>query len=47
MFEEQYIDLWKNTDFIAEKIRHLDQFVSLTPGDQIKLSIIESYPDLA
>lgn len=47
MFEEQYIDLWNNTDIIAEKIRHLDQFVSLTPADQIKLSIIESYPDLA
>jgi starvation-inducible DNA-binding protein len=43
LFELQYIDLWENTDTIAEKIRQLDQFVSLTPTDQIKLSVIESY----
>jgi len=41
MFEDQYNDLWTNVDTIAEKIRELDADVTITPQDQITLSIIE------
>jgi starvation-inducible DNA-binding protein len=41
MFEEQYNDLWLNTDTIAEKIRQLDCAVTLTPQDQITLSVVD------
>ena len=41
MFEEQYNDLWDNVDTIAEKIRELDSHVTLTPQDQISLSVID------
>ena len=41
MFEEQYQDLWENTDTIAEKVRELDSPVTLTPQDQIELSVID------
>lgn len=40
LFEKQYEDLWENTDTIAEKIRQLDSMVSLTPQDQVSLSMI-------
>lgn len=41
LFEEQYQNLWDNTDIIAEKIRELDCDVCLTPQDQQNLSIID------
>lgn len=41
LFDEQYNDLWNNTDIIAEKVRELDADVSLTPQDQMTLSVIE------
>lgn len=41
LFELQYEELWEQTDVIAEKIRQLDCNVSLTPQDQINLSVID------
>ena len=41
MFEEQYNNLWDNVDTIAEKIRQLDQPVSITPQTQLTLSIVD------
>lgn len=41
MFGEQYQDLWENVDEIAERIRQLDADVTLTPQDQMSLSVIE------
>ena len=41
MFEDQYNELWKQVDTIAEKVRELDEFITVSPMDQIKLSIIE------
>lgn len=41
LFEEHYNDLWSNTDAIAEKIRELDSDITLTPNDQISLSVID------
>lgn len=41
LFEEHYNDLWSNTDTIAEKIRELDSDITLTPNDQISLSVID------
>ena len=40
LFESQYQDLWNNVDTIAEKIRELDAFVSVTPQEQMSLSIV-------
>lgn len=42
LFEKQYEDLWENVDTIAEKIRELDSFATITPTDQQRLSIIDS-----
>jgi starvation-inducible DNA-binding protein len=42
LFEQQYEDLWENVDTIAEKIRELDSFVTLTPQEQLSLSIVSS-----
>jgi len=41
MFEDQYNDLWENVDAIAEKIRELDALITLTPQEQMSLSIID------
>jgi len=41
MFDEQYNELWEQVDIIAEKIRELDAFVTISPLDQTKLSIID------
>ena len=41
MFEAQYNELWEQVDVIAEKVRELDEFVTISPLDQTKLSIIE------
>lgn len=41
MFEDQYNNLWENTDTIAEKIRQLDARVRITPDTQKSLSIID------
>jgi starvation-inducible DNA-binding protein len=41
LFEEQYNDLWSNTDTIAEKVRELDHLITLTPSDQTSLSVID------
>lgn len=41
LFENQYQNLWENTDIIAEKIRQLDCDVCLTAQDQITCSVIE------
>jgi len=41
MFGDQYEDMWNNVDVIAEKIRQLDHDVTLTPQEQISLSIID------
>lgn len=40
LFEVQYKELYENVDVIAEKIRQLDCSVSLTPHDQLNLSLI-------
>jgi len=42
LFEDQYNNLWDNVDTIAEKVRELDNFITVTPTDQIKLSIINA-----
>jgi starvation-inducible DNA-binding protein len=42
LLEKQYEDLWENVDTIAEKIRELDSFVTLTPQEQLSLSIVSS-----
>jgi starvation-inducible DNA-binding protein len=42
LFEDQYNDLWENVDTIAEKIRELDGNPTITPQDQLSLSIIDS-----
>lgn len=41
LFEDQYNDLWSNVDTIAEKIRELDATVTLTPQEQMSLSMID------
>lgn len=41
MFEDQYNDLWENVDTIAEKVRELDALITLTPQEQMSLSIID------
>ena len=41
LFEDQYENLWKNTDKIAEKIRMLDADVTLTPTEMMSMSVIE------
>lgn len=46
LFEDQYNDLWNNVDTIAEKIRELDATVTLTPQEQISLSMIDSSQDI-
>jgi len=42
LFEKQYKDLWENVDTIAEKLRELDSFATITPDEQQRLSIINS-----
>lgn len=42
LFEKQYEDLWENVDTIAEKLRELDSFATVTPDEQQRLSIIDS-----
>ena len=42
LFEDQYNDLWNNVDTIAEKIRQLDATVTITPQEQMTLSMIDS-----
>lgn len=42
LFEKQYEDLWENVDTIAEKIRELDSFATITPVEQQRLSIIDA-----
>lgn len=42
LFDDQYNDLWSNVDTIAEKIRELDATVTLTPQEQLTLSMIDS-----
>jgi len=41
LFEKQYEDLWENVDSIAEKIRELDSFATITPEEQQRISIID------
>jgi starvation-inducible DNA-binding protein len=41
LFEEQYSDLWEQVDTIAEKIRELDGFPTITPDVQQKFSLID------
>lgn len=41
MFEDQYNDLWENVDTIAEKVRELDALITLTPQEQMSLSVID------
>jgi starvation-inducible DNA-binding protein len=41
MFEDQYNDLWENVDTIAEKVRELDALITITPQEQMSLSIID------
>lgn len=40
LFEDQYNDLWENVDTIAEKIRELDVKITITPQEQLTLSLI-------
>lgn len=40
LFEKHYTNLWENVDTIAEKLRQLDVNVTITPQDQMTLSII-------
>jgi starvation-inducible DNA-binding protein len=46
LFEEQYNELWDNVDTIAEKIRELDARPTISPQDQINLSIIDPNQDI-
>jgi starvation-inducible DNA-binding protein len=41
LFGDQYQDLWDNVDIIAEKIRMLDSDVTLTPNEQLSMTVIE------
>lgn len=41
LFKNQYEDLWENVDTIAEKIRELDSFATITPEEQQRISIID------
>lgn len=41
LFGDQYESIWENVDVIAEKIRMLDSDVTLTPQEQISLSVID------
>lgn len=42
MFGDQYQDLREATDEIAEKIRMMDANVTLTPQDQLSMSVIDA-----
>ena len=42
MFEDQYNDLWQQVDTIAEKLRQLDSPATISPQDQITLSVISA-----
>lgn len=46
MFGKQYEELWAATDEIAEKIRMMDAAVTLTPQDQLSMSVIDSAQNL-
>lgn len=46
MFGKQYENLWEATDEIAEKIRMMDTNVTITPQDQIAMSVIDSNQEI-